>query len=117
MEPPDKERARGSGKGCGCLAAAAVLTVIGLPLLFLFSWGLSPCEDGPCDPNGMRNLQIAAAVVAGLAAAAGLATWRLVDWWIERQAARGRYGRRQIELAAIALVLLGAAAVLALVLV
>lgn len=112
----ERSEAPGGGKGCGCQAALGFIILVGLPLLFVYSFGLSPCEGGrPCDPNGMRNLLIVAAVVAGLAIAIWLGVWRLVDWWSRRQAARGKDGRRQIELAAFALLLLAAAAMAALI--
>ena len=63
---------------CGCLAGVAVLVFVGLPLLFLYSFGLSPCEHGPCDPNGASRLGNVAIIVALLAAAVGLGVWALV---------------------------------------
>lgn len=72
---------RGSGKGCGCAAAAGFLIAVGLPVLFAFSFGLSPCQDGPCNPNGGRDLMIAAAVMLVLALLIGLAVWRFMRWW------------------------------------
>jgi hypothetical protein len=68
--PHDRRRAR-RGIGCGCLAALVALIVVGGPVLFVFSFGLSPCEDGPCSPNGARDLRVAALVVLALAALVG----------------------------------------------
>ena len=86
----DENRSPRHARGCGCQAAAAFLILVGLPVLVLFSFGLSPCADGPCDPNGARNLRIAAAAVAVGAALIGLSVWWAVGWWARRQAARGR---------------------------
>ena len=106
----DEQPKAPAGSGvCGCLAAAGFLILVGLPVLLVLSFGLSPCQQGPCDPNGRRNLFIAGAVLLALAAVIGLATWRLVAWWLRRQAERGRDGRRQLEIAAGALLLLGGA--------
>jgi hypothetical protein len=87
------------------------MTVVGLPVLFVFSFGLSPCKDGPCDPDGGRNLQVAAAVLVALAALIGLGVWRLVA----RRAAGGERGRG-LELAGTLILLAAAAAVAGLVL-
>lgn len=75
-DPPQPSRPDG-GKGREFLAAIAFLVVAGLPVLFVFSFGLSPCKDGPCDPDGAYDLKIAAAVILVLAALVGLAAWRL----------------------------------------
>ena len=105
-----------SAKGCGLQAAIAFLIVAGVPTIFIFLWGLSPCADGrPCDPNGGRNLGIAALSVTGLAILVGLAVWGLVGWWTKRQAARGRDGWRQVEITLYALLALVAAGMLYLV--
>jgi hypothetical protein len=103
------------GKSCGCLAAAAFLVVVGLPVLVVFSFGLAPCEHGPCDPDGGSRLAIVAAVLVGLSVLVGAATWWAAGWWIRRQAARGRDGRRQLQLAAVALLALAAVALAALI--
>ena len=63
---------RWKGWGCGCLASAAFFGVVGLPLLFVFSFGMSPCEDGPCNPNGARDFNTVAAIVLVLAVALGV---------------------------------------------
>ncbi len=114
-EAGERRRITGS-KGCGCLAAVAFLLIVGLPVLFIFSFGLSPCEDGPCSPNGARDLRQTAAVLLALALLLGAGIWQLTGWWARRQAARGIDGRRQLELASTALLLLVGAALLALVL-
>jgi len=77
-KPNDEARPRRRAGTCGCLAAFAVLVFIGLPLLFLYSFGLSPCEHGPCDPNGASRLRNVAIIVALLAVAVGLGVWALV---------------------------------------
>ena len=110
------QRETRSAKGCGVQAAIAFLIVVGVPTVFIFLWGLSPCAGGrPCDPNGARNLGIAALSVAGLAILVGLAVRGLVGWWTQRQAARGRDGWRQVEIALYGLLALGAAGMLYLV--
>lgn len=76
--------------GCGCAAAIAFLVVVGLPVLFVFSFGMSPCADGPCYPDGARNFRIVALVLVALAALVGALAWRLAVWWARRRAARGR---------------------------
>jgi hypothetical protein len=106
-EPQDPPRPAG-GKGCGCFAALAFLIVVGLPVLFVFGFGNAPCKDGPCDPDGARNLQVAAAVVVALAALLGLAVWRLVAW--RSAACRRRARGRGLELAAVLLLAAAAAA-------
>ena len=68
----------GKGIGCGCAAAAGFLTVIGLPVLFVFSFGMSPCEDGPCDPDGARTFNIAVLVLLALALLIFVGVWRFV---------------------------------------
>ena len=64
--------------GCGCAAAAAFLTGIGLPVLFVFSFGMSPCEDGPCDPHGARTFNIVALALLALALVIFGGVWRFV---------------------------------------
>lgn len=80
-----QSRQTGNGKGCGCLAGLAFLAVVALPVLFVFSFGMSPCEDGPCTPSGGRDLSIAAGVLLTLAMLIGLGVWRLVGWWKGRK--------------------------------
>lgn len=114
-ESAQRERIGGS-RGCGSIAALAVLVVIGLPVMFVFSFGLSPCPDGPCNPNGGRDLRNAGLAVLVLAALVGLGVWRLTGWWARRQAARGVDGGRQLEIALAAILLLAGAGVAAMVL-
>ena len=90
----------GSDKGCGCQAALAVLILVGIPVLLVFSFGLAPCKDGPCDPNGGRNLAVAAAAVAALAALAGVSVGALLRWATRRG---GEGARRKVVLAFAAL--------------
>ena len=99
---------------CGCQAAFAFLVIVGLPLLFVFSLGNAPCQDGPCDPNGAQRLGNVALVVAALALVLGLSTWWLVGWWPRRQVARGKGRRCQLERAGALLALLALLAIAAL---
>lgn len=87
MTGSTRRRPPGSGKGCGFLAAFAFLVVVALPVLFIFSFGMSPCEEGPCNPDGASDFTIAAGVMLVLAILTGLGTWRLVAWWRSRSAA------------------------------
>ena len=106
---------RGAG-GCGCAAAAAFLALVALPILLIFSFGLSPCEGGPCNPNGARNFRAAAAIFAAVAAAIGIGTWALVRWWDRRQAPDEiERGRKQLVLYLTVPLVAAAAAVTALV--
>ena len=57
-----------AGLGCGCGGSLAFLAVIGLPVLFVFSFGMSPCQDGPCSPNGARDFNIVALALLACAA-------------------------------------------------
>jgi hypothetical protein len=57
---------RFSGLRCGCAASIGFLVGIGLPVLFVFSFGMSPCEHGPCDPDGARNFNVAAVTLIAL---------------------------------------------------
>jgi hypothetical protein len=116
MDQRDPPPRTAGGKGCGCLAALTFLIVVGVPVLFMFSFGLSPCKDGPCDPDGARNLGAAAAILLALAALLGLAVWRLVNWRSARRAAPGESGGRGLETAGTALLLVAAAAMVALIL-
>jgi len=89
---------RGAGR-CGCTAAGMFGLIVGLPLLFIFSWSMSPCPDGPCNPNGVREFQTVAAIVAGLTAAVGIGIFILVRWWDKRQpAGEVERGRKRLAL-------------------
>ena len=72
------EPSRSTGIGCGCAAATGFLIVIGLPVLFVFSFGMSPCEDGPCDPHGARTFNLAALALLAFALVIFGGVWRLV---------------------------------------
>jgi hypothetical protein len=58
------------------------LALVGLPVLFVYSFGMSPCEDGPCNPSGARDFNIAAAVLLMLA----LLIFSVVVYLIRRRA-------------------------------
>jgi uncharacterized membrane protein YccC len=79
-EPMDrvKQPKRRSAAGCGCSTFFAVLLFIGLPLMLLYSFGLSPCRDGPCDPYGKTRLMNVAIGVLVAAVIAGLAVWQVM---------------------------------------
>jgi len=77
LEPPAPRRRGGT---CGCAAAAAFLVLVGLPVLMLFAFGNAPCPDGPCNPNGARNLRIAFWTVLATALAVWLGVRALVNW-------------------------------------
>jgi hypothetical protein len=66
------------GLGCGCAAAIGFLAGIGLPVLFVLSFGLSPCEHGPCDPDGANDFNVAAVVLLALALLVFLGVWQLM---------------------------------------
>jgi hypothetical protein len=54
---------RRTGLGCGLGAALGFLVLIGSPVLFVYSFGMSPCEDGPCNPDGARDFTVVAVVL------------------------------------------------------
>jgi len=99
MTSKDTPGSPAGAKACGCQAAFAFLVVVGLPLIFIYSFGTAPCAEGPCDPYGAKRLQNVAWIVAGLTLLVGLSAWRLASWWSLRQAAQGKDGRRQLALA------------------
>lgn len=76
-----QRRTESRAGACGCVAAMGVLVFIGLPLFFIYSFGLSPCQHGPCDPNGASRLTNVGVIVLILAVAAGLS----VRWLVKRR--------------------------------
>jgi hypothetical protein len=63
----EREVTRVKGVGCGCAAAIGFLALVGLPVMFVYSFGMSPCEDGPCNPDGARDFNMAATVLLTVA--------------------------------------------------
>ena len=109
------EPVRGAG-GCGCTAAGLFFLIVGLPILFVFSFSMSPCQNGPCNPNGVHEFRTVAAIVACLTAAVGVAIFALVRWWDRRQSPGGvARGRRRLELVLTVPVLVILAALVALI--
>lgn len=98
MNEGETPHPRTGAKACGCQAAFAFVVIVGLPLLFIYSFGTAPCADGPCDPHGARRLQGVAWILAACTVLVGLSVWQLVGWWSRRQAAHGQDGRRQMAL-------------------
>lgn len=78
MKKLAERRGLGSGKGCGFLAAVTFLMIVGLPVLFVLSFGMSPCQDGPCNPEGASDFGVAAGVLLLLAVLIGVGCWRLI---------------------------------------
>ena len=113
MRQPKEERRSAGGKGCGCQAAIAFIILVGLPVLFVSSFGMAPCQDGPCNPDGARDFRIVAAVLILLAVLLGLGVWQLVEWGARRQPAGGNRVRRLLEIGGVALLLLAGAGLLA----
>lgn len=96
MTGSTRRRPSGSGKCCGFLAAFAFLVVVALPVLFIFSFGMSPCEEGPCNPDGASDYTVVAGVMLVLAILTGMGTWHLVAWW-ESGSAASHTGRETRE--------------------
>ena len=113
MSEPKEERRSAGGKGCGCQAALAFMILIGLPVLFISSFGMAPCQDGPCNPDGTRDFRTVAVVLLVLAVLIGLGVWQMVDWAARRQPAGGNRVRRQLEIGGVALLLLAVAGLFA----
>jgi len=112
MSEPKEERGSAGGKGCGCQAALAFMILVGLPVLFVSSFGMAPCQDGPCNPDGARDFRTVAIVLLALAVLLGLGVWQVVEWGARRQAAGGNRVRRLLEIAGVALLLLAGALLL-----
>ena len=111
MSEPKEER-RGGGKGCGCQAALGFLILIGLPVLLIASFGMAPCKDGPCDPDGGRDLQTVTLVLLAVAVLLGLTVWQMVEWGARRWPAGGNTVRKMLEIGGAALLLLAGALLL-----
>ena len=109
MTEPKEERRSAGGKGCGCQAALAFVILVGLPVLFVSSFGMAPCQDGPCNPDGARDFRTVAAVLVLLAVLLGLGVWQMVEWGARRQPAGGNRVRRLLEIGGVALLLLAGA--------
>ena len=109
MSEPKEERRSAGGKGCGCQAALAFVILVGLPVLFVSSFGMAPCQDGPCNPDGARDFRTVAAVLVLLAVLLGLGVWQMVEWGARRQPAGGNRVRRLLEIGGLALLLLAGA--------
>ncbi|WP_299646167.1 hypothetical protein [Sphingomonas bacterium] len=71
---------RSTGLGCGCGASLAFLILVGLPVLFVFSFGMSPCEDGPCNPDGARDFNVVAIALLCCAALLFVGVRQVVRW-------------------------------------
>ena len=113
MSEPKEERRSAGSKGCGCQAAVAFIILVGLPVLFVSSFGMAPCQDGPCNPDGARDFRTVAVVLLALAVLLGLGVWRIVEWGARRQPAGGNRVRRLLEIGGAALLLLAGAGLLA----
>lgn len=113
MSEPKEERRSAGGKGCGCQAAVAFIILVGLPVLFVSSFGLAACQDGPCNPGGARDFRTVAVVLLALAVLLGLGVWQIVEWGARRQPAGGNRVRRLLEIGGAALLLLAGAGLLA----
>jgi len=113
MSEPKEERRSAGGKGCGCQAALAFMIMVGLPVLFISSFGMAPCQDGPCNPDGARDLRTVAVVLLVLAVLLGLGVWQIVEWGARRQSAGGNRIRRLLEIGGLAVLLLAGAGLLA----
>ena len=85
---PEQPAPRRRGGAWGCAAASVFLVLVGLPVLMIFAFGNAPCEHGPCNPNGARNLQIAFWTVVGTAIALWLGVRLFVDRWDRRGGGR-----------------------------
>jgi membrane associated rhomboid family serine protease len=81
---------RGKAGFCGILAGLAFLLLIGLPYWLLNIFSLSPCRDGPCDPNGAARMTNIAIVMSILASIVGIGVWLL----LRRAHRRARHERR-----------------------
>ena len=79
-DAPETPAPRRRGGTCGCAAASVFLVLVGLPVLMLFAFGNAPCPEGPCDPDGARNLQIAFWTVIAAALGVWLGVRALVNW-------------------------------------
>ena len=112
MSEPKEERRSAGGKGCGCQAALAFMILVGLPLLFIASLGMAPCEGGPCNPDGARDFRMVAMVLLALAGLLGLGVWQMVERGARRQPDGGNRVRRLLEIAGAALLLLATALLL-----
>lgn len=95
-ERNDRHRRR----GCGCQAALGSLVLLGLPVLFVLSFGNAPCPNGPCNPSGAANLRIAAITLVALALIIGGIVWWLVDRRDRANLALDPESRSSVDLAA-----------------
>jgi uncharacterized membrane protein YbhN (UPF0104 family) len=84
-DPPKR-----GGGFCGVAAGLAFLLVVGLPVLFVASFANSPCQHGPCNPNGPQIVAVIEAVLLVLAAVAGLLVAFAVNQWDRSRESKGR---------------------------
>ena len=113
MSEPGEGRRGGGGKGCGWQAAIAFLLLVGVPVLFISSFGMAPCQDGPCNPDGARDFRTVAAVLLALSVLLGLGVWRFVEWRTRRSPERGAQVRRKSGIVGLAFLLIAGALLLA----
>lgn len=76
------------------------MVLIGLPVLFILSFGNAPCPNGPCNPNGATNLRIAGITLGALALLIGGMVWWTVDRRDRGSSANDPENRSSVELIA-----------------